>query len=65
MKKVKDEQRLCNGCFTLIAPFDPEAFGIGGKWFHCTNCKQKMVDRSCQVYLKTLNLEARNEEIAA
>ena len=59
------EERFCNGCFTLIAPFDPEAFRVGGQWFHTGNCHQKMLDRSYEIYLKSLNREARNQALAA
>lgn len=58
-------ERFCDGCFTLIAPFEPEAFSVGGQWFHCANCEQKLLDRSYQLYLKGLNREARKQSIAA
>jgi len=58
-------ERFCSGCFTLIAPFEPEAFSVDGQSFHCANCQQKMQDRSYQVYLKGLNREARKQAIAA
>jgi hypothetical protein len=59
------KEQFCSGCFTLIAPFDPEAFRNGGQWFHSGNCQQKMIDRSYRIYLKDLNREARKEAIAA
>jgi hypothetical protein len=49
----------------LIAPFDPEAFRVGGQWFHGGNCHQKMADRDYQIYLKRLNREARKQALAA
>lgn len=58
-------ERFCNGCFTLIAPFEPEAISAGGQWFHCANCQQKMVDRSYQLSLKSLQREARKQSVAA
>jgi hypothetical protein len=63
---MKDEkERFCNGCFCVIAPFDREAITDGGQWFHSLNCKEKMLDRSYQSYLKRLNREARKKAIAA
>jgi len=59
------EERLCSGCFSVIAPFDPEAFMIGGQWFHTRNCQERMLDRSYQLYLKRLNREARKIDAAA
>jgi hypothetical protein len=59
------KERFCNGCFTLIAPSDPEAFSVGSQWFHSGNCRQKMLDRNYEIYLKQLNREARKEALAA
>jgi hypothetical protein len=59
------KERFCNGCFTIIAPSDPEAFRVGGQWFHSGNCQEKMLDRSYQLYLKRLNREAREQAVAA
>ena len=59
------KERFCSGCFTLIAPFDPEAFRVGGQWVHGNNCHQKMADRDYQIYLKRLNREARKQALAA
>jgi hypothetical protein len=59
------KEQFCNGCFTLIAPSDPEAFSVGGQSFHSRNCQQKMLDRSYEIYLKNLNREARREAVAA
>jgi hypothetical protein len=59
------KEQFCDGCFTLIAPSDPEAFSVGSRWFHNGNCRQKMVDRSHEICLKQLNREARKEALAA
>jgi hypothetical protein len=59
------KERFCNGCFTVIAPFDPEALRVGGQWFHSDNCQRKMLDRNYQIYLNDLNREARNQALAA
>jgi len=58
-------ERFCDGCFTLIAPFDREAFRVDGQWFHSGNCQQKILDRNYQIYLKRLNREARKQALAA
>ncbi len=31
------KERFCDGCFTLVAPCDPEAFSVAGQWFHNGN----------------------------
>jgi hypothetical protein len=59
------KERFCEGCFSVIAPFDPEAFGMGDQWFHSRNCEEKMLDRSYELYLKRLNREAHKQAIAA
>ena len=59
------KERFCDGCFSVIAPFDPEAFRVGGQSFHSRNCQEKMLDRSYQLYLKRLNREAHNQAVAA
>jgi hypothetical protein len=59
------KERFCDGCFTVIAPFDPEAFRVGAQWFHGDNCKEKMLNRSYQLYLRRLNREAREQAVAA
>jgi hypothetical protein len=59
------KERFCDGCFTLVAPYDPEAFSVAGQWFHSGNCQQKMLDRSYEVYLNHLNREARKEALTA
>ena len=59
------KQRFCNGCFTLIAPFDPDAFRVGPHWFHNGRCQQKMLDRTYEVYLRRLWLEVRKHVRAA
>jgi hypothetical protein len=59
------KERFCNGCFTSIAQFDPEAFKVGAQWFHSANCQRMMFDRSYQLYLKRLKREARKLAIAA
>ena len=59
------KERFCDGCFTLVAPSDPEAFSVAGQWFHSGNCQQKMLDRSYEIYLNHLNREARKEALTA
>ena len=59
------KERFCDGCFTLVAPCDPEAFSVAGQWFHSGNCQQKMLDRSYEIYLNHLNREARKEALTA
>jgi hypothetical protein len=59
------KERFCDGCFSLIAAFDPEAFKVGNQWFHSRSCQEKMLYRSYQIYLKRLNREAREEVPAA
>ena len=59
------KERFCDGCFSLIAPFDPEAFRVGGQWFHSHNCQEKMLDRTYQLYLKRLNREAHKQAVGA
>ncbi len=59
------KERFCNGCFTLIAQFDPYAFRVGAQWFHNANCQRMMVDRSYQLYLKRLKRDARKLKLAA
>lgn len=59
------KKRFCSGCFTLIAPFEREAFSVGVQWFHSGNCHRKMLDRDYQIYLSNLNREARKQALAA
>jgi hypothetical protein len=60
-----EKKRFCSGCFTLIAPFEREAFGAGGQWFHNGNCQRKMLDRDYQIYHADLNREALKQAAAA
>jgi hypothetical protein len=59
------KERFCNGCFTLITPFDPDAFRVGAQWFHNGRCQQKMLDRSYELYLRRLKRDARKQVRAA
>jgi hypothetical protein len=59
------KERFCDGCFSLIAAFDPEAFKVGSQWLHSHSCHEKVLYRSYQIYLKRLNREARKEVLAA
>ena len=59
------KDRFCSGCFTLIAPFDPEAFSVEGQWVHGVNCQQKVLDRNYQLFLKGLSVEARKRALTA
>jgi hypothetical protein len=54
VSKEEKNERLCNGCFIMIAPFDADTFRVGAQWFHNRNCQQKMLDRSYQIYLKRM-----------
>jgi len=59
------KERFCDGCFTLVAPCDPEAFSVAGQWFHSGNCQQKMLDRSYEIYLNHLKPRGRKEALTA
>jgi hypothetical protein len=52
-------EHICNGCFTIIALRDPQAYRKGAQFFHSLGCEEQMQERSYTLYLKSLTRDVR------